>query len=154
MESFPVDFDVRERVVDGHTFGVRVIPVGKLDALEAPIVQIVAQASLAVRAEMSDDEKREALTKALDPHLAALSEAYAELVRWGIVSMDGRPIATDSETFAGRTFTVLPRAGVDLLMHVGRGSLVAKLASEVRAANTLTVDDLAGFKWPSTQTPR
>src|SRR5574343_1424232 len=90
MESFPVDFDVRERVVDGHTFGVRVIPVGKLDALEAPIVQIVAQASLAVRAEMSDDEKREALTKALDPHLAALSEAYAELVRWGIVSMDGK----------------------------------------------------------------
>lgn len=78
----------------------------------------------------------------------SLGPVYREFVRWGVRSWASPKPAreTEPEQYAGNTYTVLKHPVVEMLGRVERGELVRRLALEVIKANTLSADEVLGFK--------
>jgi hypothetical protein len=133
--------DSREVEVEGYRWRVGLVPFTRLETLRMRLLR-AREAWLAAEGDARDE------------HALALSEALAEIVRWGLRGWpSAEPLPTEPETFGGRTFALVSRPILDRLCHVRGGALVSDLAVAVLDANRLDEATLLGFPSRSTGAP-
>lgn len=142
-ELLGFDFSERLKVsLHGVDWTLGLVPYGK-------VAQLSHQLDAAIRPirEARDAGDEAGQRAAWDSQVDAIEAAQREIVRWGVKGWSkSGPLLFESVEFAGKRYDVLTDQVVDLLSRVGAGALVARLAEAIRAANTLSEDDLKGFR--------
>jgi hypothetical protein len=141
---------VRERA-----WTVGLIPLAKLDEIQAQLEDAAAPFQRHVRGHQKSDGKldQDAIEacdecgRLLSQSERTLTPTYRELVRWGIRAVDapGLTLTPEQAPLAGKSYAVLPEETVERLARVARGTLVRDLARAVLAANTLAEREILGF---------